>query len=335
MRFGYGLITCQRHPDDLRSDAELYAEALDLAAEAEDLGFDSVWTSEHHFADDSYMPSVLPMSAAMAARTSRVQIGTGLALAPLYDPIRLAEDAATVDAISGGRFLLGLGLGWLDWEFESLGKSLEGRGSAMTRVIRTARQAWSNGLLFDSGVGVRPKPAREGGPPIWIGAHAESAVRRAARLADGFLAGEPTVEEFDLAVRWIRDELVHGEREASAFDIGGYWPIFTWDDKDAWDIVKPYFRYMEWKYEDAAGAKGRLGGELPLPPPLDADAWEALRLGIICGTPDEVAHRIRALREVAGTRFTFVGRFYFPGMDRDVMRRATRLFADEVIPQLG
>jgi len=334
MRFGYGLITCQRHPHDLRSDPELYAEALDLAVEAEDLGFDSVWTSEHHFADDSYMPSVLPMSAAMAARTSRVQIATGLALAPLYDPIRLAEDAATVDAISGGRFLLGLGLGWLGWEFEALGKSLEDRGSAMTTVIRTAREAWSRGVLFDRNVAVTPKPAREGGPPIWIGAHAESAVRRAARLADGFLAGEPTVDEFGRAVTWIHDEMAQSGREASAFDIGGYWPIFTWDDKDAWDNVKPYFRYMEWKYDDAADAKGRLGA-LPLPPPLDADAEEALRPGILCGTPEEVAHRIRTLRDVAGAGFTFVGRFYFPGMDRDVMRRATRLFAEEVIPQLS
>jgi alkanesulfonate monooxygenase SsuD/methylene tetrahydromethanopterin reductase-like flavin-dependent oxidoreductase (luciferase family) len=333
MRFGYGLITCQRHPDDLRSDAELYAEALDLAVEAEDLGFDSVWTSEHHFADDSYMPSVLPTSAAMAARTSRVQIATGLALAPLYDPIRLAEDAATVDAISGGRFLLGLGLGWLDWEFEALGKSLGDRGSAMTRAIRTARQAWSDGLLAEDGVSVRPKPARDGGPPIWIGAHAERAVRRAARLGDGFLAGQPTLERFDLALGWIGDELARVEREASAFDVGGYWPIFTWDHENAWDIVKPFFRYMEWKYDDAADAKGRLG-ELPLPPPLDAGAEEALRQGILCGTPDEVAHRIRALRDVAGPGFTFVGRFYYPGMDRDVMRRATRLFTEEVIPQL-
>lgn len=333
MRFGYGLITCQRHPDDPRSDAELYAEALDLAVEAENLGFDSVWTSEHHFADDAYMPSVLPMSAAIAARTFRVQIATGLALAPLYDPIRLAEDAATVDAISGGRFLLGLGLGWLDWEFEALGTSLVERAGAMTRAIRTAREAWGDGLLSDRGVAVTPKPARPGGPPIWIGAHVEPAVRRAAQLADGFLAGEPTVEEFELAVGWVRNELAGDGRDATAFDIGGYWPVFTWETADAWDLVRPYFHYMEWKYEDAEDAKGRLG-ERPLPPPLDADAEEALHAGIICGTPDQVVQRIRALQEVAGDRFTFVGRCYFPGMDREVMRRATRLFAEEVTPQL-
>jgi alkanesulfonate monooxygenase SsuD/methylene tetrahydromethanopterin reductase-like flavin-dependent oxidoreductase (luciferase family) len=71
-----------------------------------------------------------------------------------------------------------------------------------------------------------------------------------------------------------------------------------------------------------------------MPPPPDADTEAALRAGMLCGTPDEVARRIRALRDIAGARFTFVGRFYFPGMDRDVMRRATRLFAEEVIPQL-
>ena len=76
MQFGYGLITCQRFPGEDRSDAELYREALDLAVEAEELGFDSVWTSEHHFWDDAYAPSLLPLSAAMAARTTTVRIGT-------------------------------------------------------------------------------------------------------------------------------------------------------------------------------------------------------------------------------------------------------------------
>ena len=67
--FGFGLITCQRYPGDMRSDVEIYADALELAAEAERLGFDSVWTSEHHFVDDGYLPSVLPMSAAIATMT--------------------------------------------------------------------------------------------------------------------------------------------------------------------------------------------------------------------------------------------------------------------------
>lgn len=333
VKTGYGLISAQRHPRDGRSDAELYREVLDLVVEAEALGFDSVWTTEHHFADDAYMPSVLPVSAAIAAVTERVEIGTGLALAPLYEPLRLAEDAATIDAISGGRFILGLGMGWLDWEFEALGRSLSDRVRRLQEAIVTCREAWGDGLVEAAGVAVTPKPARPGGPPIWIGAGAEKAVRRAARLADGWMAGEAGVDGFATAVGWIRDELARGGRSASDFEIAGYWPVFTWDGDDAWDLVKPYLQYMEWKYEDAAGSKGRLG-QLPLPPELDADGEDQLRQAIICGTPEQVAARIRRYAELAGERFTFIGRFYFPGMPRDTMRRATELFAHEVIPAL-
>lgn len=331
MRFGYGLITCQRHPKDPRTDLNLYQEALELAEEAEMLGFDSVWTSEHHFADDSYAPSLLPLSAAIAARTHRVEIGTGLVLAPLYPPLRLAEDSATVDLISRSRFILGLGLGWLDWEFEALGVRMSERVARTEGAIETCRQAWGRGLVDNLGVAVTPKPARQAGPPIWLGAAAEPAVRRAARIADGWMAGEPADEEFEEQTSWLRDELAKEGRDD--FEVSGYWPVFTWEGDDAWERVRDSVHYMGWKYEDSESSKGRLT-PLPMPPPLDAEAESALRKTIICGTPEEVAARIRTLREIAGPRFTFVGRMYYPGMERDVMRRATSLFAEEVIPAL-
>jgi alkanesulfonate monooxygenase SsuD/methylene tetrahydromethanopterin reductase-like flavin-dependent oxidoreductase (luciferase family) len=328
MRFGYGLITCQRHPDDPRSDTELYSESLALSAEAEALGFDSVWTSEHHFADDSYMSALLPVSAAIAARTTSIDIGTGLVLAPLHHPLRLAEDAATVDAISSGRFILGLGLGWLDWEFEALGVPISERVARTEYLIRTLRDAWGDGLV-EQGVSVTPKPAQRGGPPIWIGAGAEPAIRRAARLADGWMAGEPSLADFTDQVAVLRSEL----RGRDDFEISGYWPVFVSEEGDPWQQVKPYLHYMEWKYEDSVASKGRLG---PLPhPPAMSDQTEAeLRAAVICGTPAEVAEHIGTLRDIAGPGFHFIGRHYYPGMDRDVMRRSTELFAREVIPVL-
>ena len=197
---GFGLITCQRYPGDSRSDADLYRDAVDVAVRAEELGFDSVWVSEHHFVDDGYMPSLLPVAAAIAARTSRVRIGTALLLAPLHDPVRLAEDAATVDLLSGGRFTLGLGLGWREEEFEGLRIPMRSRRSRLVDAIAILRQAWSDGLVTGTeatpypGVSVTPKPARPGGPPIWIGGFAEPAVRRAGALADGFMGGDVTPE---------------------------------------------------------------------------------------------------------------------------------------------
>ena len=327
IRFGYGLISCQRYPGDGRTDVDRYREALDLAAEAEDLGFDSVWTSEHHFADDAYMPSVIAMSAAIAARTSRIGIATGLALAPLYQPLRLAEDAATIDLLSDGRFLLGLGLGWLDWELEALGVSLGDRAKLTEETIRVCREAWSEGLVKPYGLSVQPKPARPGGCPIWLGAHAEPAVRRAARLADGWLAGAPTLDEFGSRLAWLRDELPRVGRPAEAVGVGGYWPVFVWDGpEDPWQLVRPFHHYQEWKYEDQERSKGRLG-PLPLPPPLEPETERTIRAPMLCGRPDEVAEAVRDLAAVAGPGFTFVAMLYYPGMDRTVMRRSTRLFA--------
>ena len=133
--FGFGLITCQRYPGDPRSDTELYRQALALAEDADAYGLDSVWVSEHHFVDDAYLPSLLPLCAAIAARTRRVRVGTALLLAPLHDPVRLAEDAAVVDLISGGRLVLGLGLGWRAEEFDALGIPLADRVPRLLAAI--------------------------------------------------------------------------------------------------------------------------------------------------------------------------------------------------------
>jgi len=141
VKFGYGLITCQHPPDDPRTDAELYRDAIDRAAAAERAGFDSAWVSEHHFLDDGYMPSLLVTCAAIAQATSTITIGTAVLLAPLIDPLRLAEDAATVDVISNGRFVLWIGAGWRPEEFDVLGVALSDRAKLMNRTVKVLRGA--------------------------------------------------------------------------------------------------------------------------------------------------------------------------------------------------
>ncbi|HXJ64980.1 MAG TPA: LLM class flavin-dependent oxidoreductase [Actinomycetota bacterium] len=329
MRFGYGLITCQRYPGDARTDADLYREALDLAAFAEEVGFDSVWTSEHHFWDDAYAPSLLPLCAAIPARTSRVTIGTGLLLAPMHHPIRLAEDAAVVDLISDGRFVLGLGHGWIPWELEAFGASMGDRPQRTETAIATCRRAWAGEEI--DGVRVTPLPARPGGPPIWVGAIREPAVRRAARMADGWLGNHPGPDGLRTAVGWLRDELESIERPPGEVEVAGYWPVFVDEDPGlAWATVRDHHRYVEWKY-DAAERKAR-GGPPPAPPPTAPDDEAELRRAIICGTPDEVARSIVELAAAAGPELHFVARLYWPGMGADAMRAAARLFAERVIP---
>ena len=111
-----------------------YRDALEEVVRAEDLGFDSVWMEEHHSVTDHYWPSPLPVLAGFATRTTRMRLGTDILVAPFYHPVRLAEDAVMLDVMSGGRFVLGIAIGYKPDEFALYGAALEKRGIAGNRL---------------------------------------------------------------------------------------------------------------------------------------------------------------------------------------------------------
>jgi len=189
---GLGLYTGQRPNDD--GEAR-YRDAVGLAVTAERSGFDSFWVSEHHGFADGYLPAPLTVLAAIASRTERITLGTGVVVSALAHPIHLAEQAAVVDHLSDGRLVLGLGLGYAEHEYRAFGVDTSGRGAALTDLVAFLRTAWT-GEEFDwdgpcyraSGVRVTPTPRRSR-IPIWLGGYADAALDRAARLADGYLLG--------------------------------------------------------------------------------------------------------------------------------------------------
>src|SRR5256885_15774817 len=109
MKFGVGMYSAQRPPDSTRSFPDLYADMLRQARLAEEVGLDSFWIAEHHFAEDGYAAAVLPVCAAVLASTRRLTTGTAVAIASFYHPVRLAEDAIALDLLSGGPFSLRAG----------------------------------------------------------------------------------------------------------------------------------------------------------------------------------------------------------------------------------
>lgn len=293
MKVGFGSLTCQRGPGDTRSDGERYRDALQLAASAERLGFDAVWLSEHHFFADGYTPSILVQAAAIAARTSRIEIATGVLLAPLHQPVRLAEDAATTSLLADGRLVLGVGQGWRREEFDGLGVPYHGRHLRLEEIVRTLRQAWGDGP-------VTPKP--EPPPPIWIGGMSEPAVRRAGRLGDCYLASWSTVEEFRRRVAWAREE-------NPDIEVAIVLPTFAWEGDYRAHIREPLAYYVS--------CFDRAGG---MPDTL------------VAGSPDAVAQQMLTYQEAAGGSITYTAEFCWPGLDRGVLTEAMELFTERVLP---
>ncbi|MBI2912942.1 MAG: LLM class flavin-dependent oxidoreductase [Chloroflexi bacterium] len=184
--FSLGLWGMQSFKHAPRHHADLYREMLDDALWAEELGFSHFWLTEHHFWYDGYCPSLLVAAGAVAARTSRMRVGTSMLLLPMHDPLRVAQAAAVADIVAGGRFDLGVAVGYRHVEFDGFGVARGDRAARMEEALDVLHLAWTQdrfsyrGRFFQyEDVSLNPRPLQR--PiPIWIGGWAEPVVRRAA-----------------------------------------------------------------------------------------------------------------------------------------------------------
>jgi len=179
-----------------RSARDMYAAALEQAAWADGHGFDFVAMSEHHGSDDGYLPSPVVLGAGFAGRTRQLEISLGLVLVPLYEPVKLAEDLAVLDLLSGGRLQLMIGAGYRPEEFAMFDRSLGERPALVEAGVELLKRAWSGQPFEHHGniMTVTPTPAQQPRPQILLGGSSDAAARRAARIADGFSPTEPRFE---------------------------------------------------------------------------------------------------------------------------------------------
>lgn len=338
MSLGFGLLSAQLRPGETDWD-RAYAETIRAAVDAERLGFDSIWTTEHHFVDDGYMPSLAVVSAAIAASTSRIEIGTGVILAPLHHPLRLAEDAATVSLLSGGRFTLGIGLGWVEAEFAGLGADLSRRGAAMEEILEILPRAWSGvpfthrGPVYDlPHLAVRPVPSTR--IPILIGGGAEAAIRRAARAADGIYSNAGG-EQFLQQVDWIVDECDRVGRDAAELRIVHYSVMLPAANREeATDRYLDHLWQMSWKYSDMEASTTRSGPPTAAPSFDPSKSDRLLGRSTFAGSTDEIVEGLLALRESSALPVEFAARSYFPTLEYDAQVELMQELAEGVAPHV-
>ena len=326
MRFG--LVYDFRNPAPWRwSWPEVYDGLLRQIEFADTLGFDSIWLTEHHFVDDGYTPSPVPLMAAIAARTRRVEISTDILILPLYHPVKLAEDIATIDVLSNGRVMLGVGAGYRDEEWAAFATSRRERASRMEEGVAVLRGCWGDGPFSFAGrhyrfegIDVVPKPVQRPHPPLWMAATAEPAARRAARLGLHLLPQADRTGGYDA---WV-DELRRLGRDPQEYRVGLIKSWFLADagrDDPLWTEVRERERYRGASYAPWL----RAGYVRPGPGAVAIDQ------GYMIGSSSEIIAQVDA-----ATKFMpltdIIGWGTPPGMDAELFNPRLERFAREVMP---
>lgn len=337
MRFG---ITVPKLYDQGSPDP--YGKTFDLVRLAEDLGFDFCSVGHHSFTPDTGDQSApFVFLAALAARTSRIRLVTGIYLLPLHHPAVVAEQLATLDVISNGRAVMGVGVGYRDYEFRAFGLDIRTRGARMNESMEAIRNAFATGRWNHAGkfwtmedLPVHPMPVQAGGPPMWVGGSSDAALLRAAKLGDG----------------WMSDNMINieGEAERASFyrracaeagrPVGEVCILrTTWvasTRQAAEDAVMPHMRAHLAHYGDSNAGSGTL--------PYDSELMRRIARGehvpveeftrgqALAGTPDDVIPEIARWRDEVGA--DSIELMITGPTDHDSVRDMLTLFGKEVLP---
>jgi alkanesulfonate monooxygenase SsuD/methylene tetrahydromethanopterin reductase-like flavin-dependent oxidoreductase (luciferase family) len=283
-------------------------------------GFSAVVFASHHGFDDCWIPRPIQLATAAAAVTSKVRVGTDIIILPLHHPVAVAEEAALCDLISGGRFILGIGLGWQEREYQSFGVPWRQRAriydrsiEMITRLLRGETVSDRDGHWRFESARVRPLPVNSKGVPLWMGGIADAALERIARIGDAWVMGPGTPFAPLVAQKRKLVEL----RAAAGRPAFADWPLrrecfVAESDAKAWDLYAPAIRH---EY-------GIVYRNL-YPGYPDDDSTASLRKWgestFVVGSPETVAAKLGEYRRALGTTEVLV-RYQLPHIPRGALR---------------
>jgi len=329
----FGYLYDFRNPQAWRRPwADLYAETLDFITWSESIGFEGAWVPEHHGADDGYVPSPLVALAAIAARTKTIKLGSAIALAPLYHPVRFAEECAVLDILSNGRLEMGIAVGYRRREAEAYGVDFSSRGRRTDEFLEIVTRLWAGETVSYEGkhfslknASIVPTPIR-GRIPLYIGGFTGKALERTAKYGDGYFGN---MEICDLYAQKLR---ACGKDPASArIRIQGLFVLVANDPEKAMHELAPYFHYVnnaygQWLNEDRA-ATGF--GDETLLKPMTLEAFKASGILSIL-TPSQAIQMFTEMLSKSPVEHFMM--MLPPGFPPAKFTEYAQVFAKEVIP---
>ncbi len=330
-----GIYLNAQHPagDD---PARRFAETIEQARLIRRLGFDSIWGGEHHVTPGFHYFPLLPMLQRLASEVEGMWVGTNLVLLPLHNPVELAEVGAFLDVITGGRFMLGVGLGYRAEEFAVFKVPLAERVSRLTEGVEIIRRLWTEDRVTHHGrhwqlddVGIHPRPLQQPRPPILVGSQVPAGIARAARIADGWLVVPlPTVDEFAaqagaFAAARTAEGLPPSPHICRLLEV-----VCAPDEETAIRRAAPYLlekysAYLSWG----------LAGVTIDPAAKPEDQLRHLAKNrFALGSPAQVIEALLAQHKAGVTHATM--RVSWPGMRQDAILAGIELLGREVLPEV-
>lgn len=311
--------------------SDLHEASIEQAVVAEGYGFDAVVVAEHHFTKDGWVPSPIVICGGLATRTKRIRIGTDIIVLPLHHPVTVAENIVTLDTLSCGRAICGLGLGWREPEFNAFGVPFRQRvgrleeGTHLVRRLLAEENVTHRGRYWRlEGVTVTPRPVQKPNPPIWIGAIIEPAVRRAGRIGDAWvMPPRPTLSELAKLQTAYRQELAATGRSFDQVEKPirreGY---IAEDDETAWREAAAALRYQY------AEVYGRISPTMPID-----EVKKYAEDRFIVGGPETFIREVKRYESALGIDLLLL-RVQLPGIRQDRVMNAVQLLGKHVLPSI-
>jgi alkanesulfonate monooxygenase SsuD/methylene tetrahydromethanopterin reductase-like flavin-dependent oxidoreductase (luciferase family) len=330
-----GIYLNSQHPagDD---PARRYAETLEQVRLIRSLGFDSVWAGEHHVTPGFHFFPQLALLQSIAAAAEGLWIGTNVTLLPLHNPIELAEIGAFMDVVTGGKFLLGVGLGYRPEEYEMYGVAMSERPSRLAEGVEIIRRLWTEDRVTHRGrhwqfsdATIRPRPLQSPRPPIIIGAQVEAAIKRAAMIGDGWLVVPiPTLDQLAKQMSIYRTarsaaKLPPSPHVCRLLEVGCAPDDDTALRRIAPFLMEKYKAYFSW------GLEG-LSLDPNATPEQQFRGLATDRFAV--GTPAKVIDMLLAQHRAGITHLSM--RVSWPGMGHDDILAGIELLGREVLPQV-